>query len=145
MILKSQPEAAAYFGVRTRTLQYWIQNGMPVNSDGTYDVEVIKAWRAQDERRQKKEKSPDDPEVRFRTAKARLAEIELAKRMGDLLPREEVESEWLNIIITLKKSLLGLPKRLAPQLVGLDAKLIQTALNKHIRELLENLTRNKKV
>ena len=144
-IVRTAREVAKFFHVSARTVDYWIRDGLPRTEQGYFNLDIVRIWRMDRDRKKEKTKDPNDPEVRFRSARARLAEIELAKRMGDLLPREEVESEWLNIIITLKKSLLGLPKRLAPQLVGLDAKLIQSALSKHIRELLENLTKNKKV
>lgn len=138
-VVETQVLVAKHFNVKARTVQYWIQDGMPVTPDGLYNLDEIRAWKNRQEEKRKKIKDPQDPDVRFRTAKARLAEIELAKRMGELLPKEEVEAEWLSAIITFKKGLMGLPKRIAPQLAGLEAKEIQAVLTKRVRELLEGL------
>jgi phage terminase Nu1 subunit (DNA packaging protein) len=136
-IEKTQRAVAERMGVAVRTVQYWIHEGMPVLPEGQYDIDMITEWRARRMADQKTEKDPQDPDVRFRTAKAKLAEMELAKRMGDLLPREEVEAQWLNVLMSLKKELLALPKALTPRLARLEAKEIQVILSQHVRGMIE--------
>lgn len=136
-IEKTQRAVAAHLGVSVRTVQYWIREGMPVRPDGKYDLEAISEWKIQRMAENTKPKDPQDPEVRYRTAKAKTAEIQLAKLMGELLPREEVEAQWLNVLMALKKNMLALPKSLAPRLARLEAKEVQTILSQHVRRMIE--------
>jgi phage terminase Nu1 subunit (DNA packaging protein) len=143
-ILKTQREVAAYFCVTVRSINHWIQEGMPATPDGHYDLESIKKWKAA--REEARKKSPENElsqyDSRFRKAKAELAEMELSKRRGELISRDEVHTGWVMRVETIKKALLSLPKTLAPQVAGLDVKEATSIIDRRIREIIENFAKS---
>ena len=50
-------------------------------------------------------------------AKAEIAEIERMKATGELIPKEEVKSTWLELINKVKQKLLTIPNKVAPVIV----------------------------
>jgi hypothetical protein len=70
--------------------------------------------------------------------KALLAELEYKKKLGELLSREEVERVEIRKILVVKNSLLGIPKIMAPQLVGLDAKDIYQRLRERVEQIIDD-------
>ena len=51
---------------------------------------------------------------RLLKAQADLAEIEKQKQEGELITKEEVKKNWLNLLSVLKTKLLSMPNKLAP-------------------------------
>ena len=51
---------------------------------------------------------------RLLKAQADLAEIEKQKQQGDLIAKDEVKKNWLNILSVLKNKLLSMPNKVAP-------------------------------
>jgi len=52
--------------------------------------------------------------------KCKLAEMEVAQKDGDLIPRAEVMRQAQEDAAAIKTAMLGMPNALAPQLVGLQ-------------------------
>jgi len=127
------------FGVTRRTVHRWIDEGMPKSEEGGYDLIEIQAWRtlrgAQNQDATKKEK--EDWDSRYRQYKALLAEIEYQKRIGDLIPKEEVEAGMINRITAIKMQFLALPKRVAPQLEGLTVMEREALLSDRLKEIIK--------
>lgn len=76
--------------------------------------------------------------ARERSAKAKLAELEYARKAGELVPAAEVEARWLEMITRSRTKLLGLPskaKQSLPHLTAADLKI----LDRIVREALEEL------
>lgn len=76
--------------------------------------------------------------ARERAAKAKLAELEYARRSGELIPAAEAEARWVEIVTRSRTKLLGLPskaKQRLPHLTAVDMK----ALDRLVREALEDL------
>lgn len=140
----TQEAVARSLGVSTRTVQYWARDGMPVNSDGTYDILKIQEWRMKKQGHGKKSdlSKKDQADLRFRTAKANLAEMDYKKKMGQLLDKDDVEAGRVERVIVLKKKLLDMPRQLAPQLVGQEIVKIEEILNLRIREAIEEFSQD---
>lgn len=57
---------------------------------------------------------------RFNNARAEKFEIENRKTRRHLIPREEIEEEWIRIISQIKYGFQSLPSRMARSLAGID-------------------------
>lgn len=70
-------------------------------------------------------------------AKAELAEIEVRKRRGDLVPLDQVRAELLPPLRKLRDRLLSVPSRLAPVLLAADsAEELAARLKAELRDAL---------
>lgn len=142
-VVESQDDVARTFGVTGRTIRNWIQQGMPVReNEGGYDLAEIYRWKV--------EKDGEDGdggnqkhhwEIHYRQYKALLAEIEYRKALGELITKEEVDQGRVQRILTIKKALLGLPDRLAPQVVNLDVKSAKQVIKIRIEEIINDFAR----
>ena len=141
-VVVSQQDVAKTFGVSVRTIWNWIKEGMPTRKEGGYDLEEIYRWKlekdgeAGDEGKQK-----HHWETHYRQYKALLAEIDYRKALGELVTREEVEEGRVQRILTVKKALLGLPARLAPQVVNLEIKKAEEIIKIRIEEIINDFAR----
>lgn len=147
-VVDTQEKVAHAFRVKVRTVQYWVRDGMPVRPDGKYSIMDIKDWRLVKKNPNGKQQSfgwgeKEKQNATFRKFKAKLAEIEYKKAIGDLIPRAEVERGRIERIQTVKKALLALPKRMAPQLVGLEARELETVLKERMEEIITDFAGHK--
>lgn len=123
----NQAQLAELLGKTVATISNWTREGMPVAKRGTqgqqylYETTDVFVWlqnRWQDTR-------PDSDLETERTRKVRveadLAELELAKARGDLVPTAEVEKVWVDRVTRMKSKLRGVPTRSATQLVMMDS------------------------
>lgn len=130
---------AKAFGVSQRTVHRWVSEGMPRAEEGGYDIVEIQAWRSM-RGAQHKDDGEDEKtqwDIKYRQMKALLAEIEYKKRIGDLIPKEEVEAGMIYEITAIKMQFLSLPQRLAPQLEGLDVGARAALINDRIQEIIK--------
>ena len=141
----TQEKVAKIFGVSTRTVQNWVRDGMPITSQGDYDLIEIRAWKIlrNQKHRKKDKKNAIDWEERYREYKARLAEIILKKALGELIPLETIEKELIQIFTAIRQNLLALPNQLAPQLIGLDIRQVSILLTSRIQETISNIADGK--
>jgi len=134
---------AKAMGVTERTVRNWRKSGMPVCPDGKYDLRAIRTWR--DERAGKGltgahyRRQRDRWEAKFREVKAKLADLELKQKTGELVSRERVERRRVAQIQATKQALLAVPAAVAPQLVGLDPREIQALLRDRITDAIFRL------
>lgn len=138
-VVDSQEKVAKVFGVSTRTVAYWTRDGMPTTPQGKYDLLEIRAWRTLKKQKKGQSVKKDSLEVwdaRFREYKARLAEIALKKASGELVSRAQVEKDLIHISLTVKRAFLALPRQLAPQLIGLEARQIESILASRVKEII---------
>lgn len=142
-IVDSQEKVAKIFGVSVRTIQHWVRDNMPVTPQGTYDVIEIRAWRMVRNQRRLKGKNKIDWEQKYREYKARLAELELKKVLGEVIDVGLVEKELIAIFTVIKKSFLSLGRQISPQLSGLDTRQICNLLDERIKEILGELSDEK--
>jgi len=74
-------------------------------------------------------------------AKAEIAEIEKQRATGELIPKEEVKSTWLELINKVKQKLLAIPNKTAPIIVSIkNTNEIKLILQDKIYEALYEIT-----
>ncbi len=139
--LETVAQVSKTFGVSERTVYNWLKNGMPVTESGHYDIASIYAWKIQREGNGEDSGQKQKWETHFRQYRALTAEIEYRKKLGELVTREEVEDGRVQRILTIKKALLGLPDRLAPQVVNLDIKKAKEIIRIRIEEIINDFAR----
>lgn len=136
VIVDTQEQVARVYGVSVRTIQHWQRDGMPVTKDKRYDIREIQQWRQiKRSKRQRQNDEGEQADVRYRKAKAELAEMQLYEKRGELIPRDVVERELVQISLAAKRALLALPRNLAPQLDGLDIRERESLLRLRIAEI----------
>ena len=81
--------------------------------------------------------------VRLLRADADLREMELAEKRGQMVAIQDVEIEMTNLIVTTKARIMGIPPRVAPDLVGETSRvMIQAKIEKACKEALSALARS---
>jgi hypothetical protein len=83
-----------------------------------------------------------DNKARREGALAELAELELAKKRGELVERARVEAAAFAVSRMLRDTVLGLPTQLAPEFAAMsDAFAIETRLRTALRQVFEDAAR----
>jgi len=137
-VVRTQGEVAQALGVDKRTVERWANQGMPVTSEGNYDLLDIKAWRMTKQCcKNLGETEKEKWDIEYRKNKALLIKIEYEKTLGQLMSRDEVEKGRIARIIAVKRSFLALPTRLAPILAMREPREIETILYEAIVEIIE--------
>jgi len=126
-VVDTKEKVAKSLNVSVRTVYYWAKEGMPVTPDGNYDLLEIKAWRmTQQSHRDLRDTEKDKWDIEYRKNKALLAELDLNKALGEVLPKDEVEKGRIARIIAVKRSFLALPTIMAPLLaMKFESRLIE--------------------
>lgn len=139
-VVEAQEDVARTFGVTDRTIRNWIQQGMPVREGGGYDLAEIYRWKLEKDG-EGEGNQKHHWETHYRQYKALLAEIDYRKALGELVTKDEVEQGRVQRVMTIKKALLGLPARLAPQVVNLEVKKAEEIIRLRIEEIISDFSR----
>jgi ribosomal protein L29 len=138
-IARTLPQLSRELGVASRTLRNWIGEGMPVRDDRTYDIEAIRAWRAgRDSRRKSTEAEELDNEIR--RARLRNLDLEYKARVGQLVPKEDIDRRDVARVIAVKRELLAIPRALAKPLEHLEARKIEAILKDKIHQVIRKFS-----
>ena len=148
-ILSTQTLLSKYLRKSYRSVSYYKNQGMPVNPDGTYDLDAIDAWfEARDKKgigqpHGERPESGDKSgwEAVYKEMKARIAELELKKLKGELISLDEVRRQWVNRIIEVKTALLSLPRKIPPLLEGKEKRDMEAIIESEVRFILERFAR----
>jgi len=135
-----QEATAAVLGVTRQAMSLWARRDCPRNSDGTYDLGAVVRWRVAEleEREQRARRVAGQGRVRRDQAQAELAELQLAERKGEMLPRTALIAGWVARYRTMQSMLLGLVRRLGQY--GLDREQAGR-IEDDLRSILEQLGR----
>ena len=144
-IVDTHEQVARAFGVSVRTVSNWVRDQMPVRGDGKYSIADIQAWRFKKSLKHPTEESKpgENWEEQYRKFKALEAEIKYKKVRGEVFDRVDIEKGLVQLFTALKTLLLGIPKGVAPQLQGLDARQIQAILDTRIRQIITEINTEK--
>lgn len=113
-------QLAELFGVNPSTISWHKSAGMPVNEDGrTFDAPACVQWLlARVEQAVSKDSGETDESrhwlTQFRKERAKTARIERLKAEEKLIAREDILTQWLGRLRTLRSDLLNLATRLPP-------------------------------
>jgi hypothetical protein len=137
-VVDTKEKVAKALDVSVRTVYYWAKEGMPVTQEGNYDLLEIKAWRmTQQSHKDLRDTEKDKWDIEYRKNKALLAELDLNRALGEVLPRDEVEKGRIARIIAVKRSFLALPTIMAPLLAMKEPREIETLLYDAIAEIID--------
>jgi hypothetical protein len=130
-----------------------VKEGMPQESRGRYDLGQCMLWYIRYLQVALKKRSAtteggnvnaqrEAAGLRMVEAEAALKEMELSRERGLLVSLADFEKMMTDLVVTTKAQFLAMPSRIAPELVGLESRLIvQEKLEKAIKEVLTTLSK----
>lgn len=139
-VVESQEQVAKIFGVSHRTVERWFQDGAPVLRNGRYSIVDIRDWKiARTTKSGKKKKEGadgEDWEERYRRAKALREERKESLESGEVVLKSEVEAGLIQASVAVKRSLLTLPRVLAPILQGMEPREIEKTVRIKVEDII---------
>jgi len=141
------PTLCVYFEKSPRMIRRYVQQGMPVLRDASGEIarfkvgEVFKWFYKKQGSEEDNGKDYWDKE--YRKNRAKLSEIELKQKEGEVIPFEDHVSIVKNQIRGIKAGFLRLPKHIAPKLYQQDPKVICEVLDHEIRYIIEQFAGKK--
>lgn len=139
------------YGIQRPTLHAWIREGMPIYERGVqgkqqhkFDTREVIEWR---EKRAVNKATGDSDRLskeeaqrRKISAEAALAELDLAKKKGEVAELSEVEQALKNQYAELRSNLRKIPERCYLRLVGeMDEFRIKQIILSEVDSVLETL------
>ena len=140
-LISTQKDAANYAGVSTRTIRRWANEGMlTVTADGKKkfiksQLDFFKRNAGKEATEEKKKGQMAD--AQYKDAKAKLMQMELQIKQGQLIKLDEVETGRVERIQAVKRVLLVLPRKLPALLHGQSSKRMQQIIRKEIIHAIE--------
>lgn len=144
----NQTELSALIGVTTRQIRNLEHRGLPHRAEKNqklYPVPDAIQWYIDRKRDEVLSEIQDldlkQAKARREAARARMAEIELAREEGDLISREAVEVSFGDEMLDrIRAALLNMPGRWGPQMGFDDPRRGEAALKEIAAEILEHLS-----
>lgn len=124
----NKKELAGILGVTERALTLWQDEGMPIAKKGRrgvsneYDTGTVIDWRVQ---REVSKATGETPKDRLARVQADRVELDIAEKLGRLVPVDSIEPMWLGYVTSARQFLRAEPPRLAHVLElteGVEAK-----------------------
>lgn len=139
--IKTNVALARIMGVAERTVSNWKAAGLPVEVDGSFDLEKIDAWL--EERKSKKAPNPASEfwSTEFRKFKALLVEAEYNEIMDRLISSEKVKREQDARYLEFKTRLVKLCKEAPALVIGKGGREIQWILTEMTFQALRDLAK----
>lgn len=135
-IVPTKTEVAEFFGVTDAAIRKWIDDGMPTEQKGGFDLSKVADWRYKGLMQKFDDlNSQDRWSDEYRKNKALLEEIKLKEKQGQLISRQEIKKSFINMMFNIKTSFLLIPKTVSHQLEGLGAREIEAILKTKIEEI----------
>jgi len=146
-------KVAKALNLHERRVHQLVQEGMPREGRGQYDVIACMLWYVRFLQRAIEKKSAPTldggsaaerhPRVRLLRAEADLRELELAKERANLIAVTDVEKMLTHLVRTTTERVMAVPARIAWQLVGETSRvMVQAKLEKEFKEALAQLARS---
>lgn len=128
-----------YLEKSSRMVRRYVSQGMPVIRDSSGELSRFKVndvfkWVYGNKGKDTEDK--DYWENEYRKNRAKLSELELKQKEGELIPFADHVSVVKNQIRGIRAGLLRLPKHVAPKLHQQDPKLICEMLDQEIRYII---------
>lgn len=139
-------ELADELGVTERSITDWVKQhedfpSRVAGKNRTFPLTRCWRWYLQYKLAQKEPpKDLDEARVRFETAKAQLAELELEEAKGNLARKDQVQRVVRAMNERIRARLMALPSKAAPALVGMKRAVdLQVALEGYVEEVVGEL------
>ena len=128
-------------GKTERTITNWVKDGCPRGSNGKFSAPEVINWLLLRESDMASDGNDSPALERYREARAKLVEMELKERGDELLDASQVEKEAFDLARQVRDSILGIPNRIADQIVVLDDRVeIIKVLTDELTNALEKLS-----
>lgn len=146
-VINSQKAAAKYAYVNVRTIRRWVKAGMSTGKlDGKiiYIKEFLDFYKLNEGKESSRDRKREQKaQADYKTIKAQLLELELKIKQGQLIERDQIEKERIVRILTVKRALLGLGRKLAPRLATIKTpRKIQVRIDEEVRSIIEKFARS---
>lgn len=145
-LIASTNDTATFLGVTPKTIHEWTRQGCPKHKRGWFDVGEVVRWRLQIVGAATGgDKAKVDADVRYKTARAAIAEKELALKSGELLPTILVENRLTELFSNLKTSILAIPDHIMAEIYSQYPELapqVRRLIDGYIREALKSIANN---
>jgi terminase small subunit / prophage DNA-packing protein len=146
--LMNAAEIAALFGVSVPAVVAWIADGCPVVQRGDRgkayqfnSADVIRWFAARNTKPGPDYGDAADLRLRKQFAETVSAEIDQQRKIGAVVPVEDVAELFGAALETVRASFLSLPTKLAPLVsVETDMKKCQQLLERHIQEAMAEIS-----
>jgi DNA-binding transcriptional MerR regulator len=138
-IIADQKKAAKYAGVSDRTIRRWVKEKMPLTNKGHYIKHFLDVWKQNDGKPPTEEKNRQQKaEAEYKELKTKLLQIEFDIKTGKLIPLENIQKDRIQKIQMVKRALLGLGRKLAKNLTGLnEPREIQAIIDQEVKGIIE--------
>jgi len=151
----SQKDVAEYLGKSVRTIAYYKSSqNMPVNPDGTYDLDAIDAWVETQKKNgvgQPHGQSEDQPgdklfwEGFYREYRGRREKLEYLKLKGELISKDIVDNLLETRAVEFKRALMERGRRLSLRLTNKTAEECQKILEDDTNFILNTYSRGEQL
>ena len=145
-LIASTNDTATFMGVTPKTIHEWTRQGCPKYKRGWFDVGEVVRWRMSSTGAATGgDKAKVDADVRYKTARAAIAEKELALKNGELLPTILVENRLTELFSNLKTSILAIPDHIMAEIYSQYPELapqVRRLIDGYIREALKQIANN---
>lgn len=142
--LKKLPEVARHLSMSVRTLQNWHTSGQIRQTKNGYwstrgiaNLAIRKNEELRKEKDEEKEKpsgDKDELDLRLKRIKIEREEIQLAVERGSVVSKAEVEHQFIQKIMVLKRALLSMGRELASALCFQeDPKTVQSLIDDAVK------------
>lgn len=141
-LVKTQRLAGRYAGVTERTIRRWTKAGMPRTEAGHYFKAMLDNYKANEgSQPTAAKKKGQTADADYKDAKAKLMQMDLDVKQGQLVPLGEIEQGRIRRILAVKRSLLGLGRTLAPQLANVrDERKVRKIINDVVKGIIEGFS-----
>lgn len=145
--LLTQTELARVFGVTTKTVQRWVERGLPregIGRKATYPLEACIVWVREKDREEAidaaRPRTLEEARIRKATADAELAEYELGLRRKELMTLAQYRAAVSGAFSRVRAQLVTLENRLAPDVIGLQKLLdARSIVREHVKRIMQDL------
>ncbi len=131
-----------FFEISRKTLASWEKKGAPKVERGKWDIKQLVTWRYRDSEELNPEMKKLLADIRYREAKAEMAEIEKEEMIGQYVAVGDIEQELTEVFSRIKQGLLYIGHRVGIELnaqypeLALEAKRL---VDEEVRKGLEQL------
>lgn len=138
-VITTQAAAARYIGVNIRTIRRWISAGMLRTEHKHYiksQLEIFKlnTGQAQSEDRDREIKAKAD----VREVQAKILDLDLGSRLEKYHDAEECLQRDIVRILTVKRALMGMGRKIAQRLPKKQRRKVQAEINAEARTICTN-------
>ena len=136
-----------------RRIEQLVHEGMPKLERGRYDLWLCARWYIRYLQKAMERRAIETGEdstseslnltqekKRLIRAQADIAEMELRKKTGELIPAHLVDDQFVTFAGVVHDRFLSLPPRIAPRLEGESREVIRVKLHEAVRDTLNGLS-----